>query len=182
MSLPASAVQPRLASLLDFTVIKMASVPIEGDGFLNGGSWSGERRPYYFIIGHLPSIGATVGGLHFPACFARAYAFDLIKDRIVPREIGGDNWCELYILRDSCFCMVIKSGMVDWNEGLGRLCRRLDIMGRPLLFLAGGSRLEESSVRGFCARSTGIVGWWYGVCSWASRSEVGNSLWLKYAC
>ena len=43
-TLLASAVQPRLASLLAF-IVKMASVPIEDDCFrnLNEGGWSGER-------------------------------------------------------------------------------------------------------------------------------------------
>ena len=41
-----SLLASRLASRLDLIVIKMASVPIEGDGFLSRGSWSGERLPF----------------------------------------------------------------------------------------------------------------------------------------
>lgn len=37
----AAVVQLRLASLSAFTVVKLTSVLIEGDCYLNGGSWSG---------------------------------------------------------------------------------------------------------------------------------------------
>ena len=68
--------------------------------------------------------------------------------------------------------MVLKSGMLDWNEGLGRLCCRLDIMGRLLSFLGGGSRLEESLARGFRARLAVIVGR-YGRCLQLGITECG---------
>ena len=62
-------------------------------------------------------VPAIVRRLHF---LARAYVCvccleNLTKDRIVPKEIDEGNWCELYTLRDACFCMVFKSGMVDWK-------------------------------------------------------------------
>ena len=37
----ATVMQLRLASLSAFTVVKLTSVLIEGDCYLNGGSWSG---------------------------------------------------------------------------------------------------------------------------------------------
>ena len=91
------------------------------------------------------------------ACIRVCCLDNLIKDRIVPKEVEESNWCELYILRDACFCMVFKSGIVGWDEGLGRLCCQLDIMGRLFCFLAGGSKLEESSVRDFRGRLADIV-------------------------